>query len=738
MSRTGCVLVVVLCVLTCSFPAHPQDCQIAPGAVSVTGPDAVIHGGNGSTVLKAQNPQKAKAKLQLTVGAFVNQTSQSLVDGATVELAPGDGTKKLPALLAPQQSTDILAKISKLGEAGLSSARLFNNGNCVGVLRAINYDAPLNITVEGDGTGTSTLQVREGTKAALVLKNNDALTYATTLSLSFEGAAMAIGPVIFGPNSTRIVEFQPDSRWFDFREAIRPNPAKLLLQIGLVAPAAAANGQAPPEQLAPLRGPVTLNALLASKSQQSYQWISFLIVFIVLFLGGLASLALNTLLPNVLKKLEYQKQLQAVADATSTVSTRVDSRLRVLLRLERNRLAKLLESIGAFAGNSADTYQQVSLGVAGLTKRLTVAQRLDDLRTRFDLGAASWPPSLSDLVDCDLQEAADQLRTLALTDKNIEDATKALDEADDLLSTAESPDTQAKQIAARHGKLLARVATFQAGDYADMRVALPGLFAVLGNTYDDAHPVLPGNFFAVDNAIARIHVALDFVYARAATTDATIRGRLNARQTRLTALLGTLGWRSLKDARHLVQQMEENIYVEDLVAELVADRAKITIDQQVARPYLPVELCICFQNPDHNDAKALNELTCDWVFTDPPHPNLTEKGWSVCHFFQERGDKNVEATIPIPGGGPPDHVTLNKVLPVRERSASLTASRWFAEWLRFAIAFFIALTGLLAGAQDQLAKLDVLPAIIAVFLLGFGADSIKNIFGQPLASSTKP
>ena len=54
-----------------------------------------------------------------------------------------------------------------------------------------------------------------------------------------------------------------------------------------------------------------------------------------------------------------------------------------------------------------------------------------------------------------------------------------------------------------------------------------------------------------------------------------------------------------------------------------------------------------------------------------------------------------------------------------------------ASLFRFSITFFIALAGLLAGAQDQLAKLDVVPGIITVFLLGFGADSIKTYWPSP-------
>jgi hypothetical protein len=54
--------------------------------------------------------------------------------------------------------------------------------------------------------------------------------------------------------------------------------------------------------------------------------------------------------------------------------------------------------------------------------------------------------------------------------------------------------------------------------------------------------------------------------------------------------------------------------------------------------------------------------------------------------------------------------------------------RTWAEGLKLGAALLIAVLGLAAGAGDQIAKLDVLPAVAAVFLLGFGADTIKNVF----------
>ncbi len=53
-----------------------------------------------------------------------------------------------------------------------------------------------------------------------------------------------------------------------------------------------------------------------------------------------------------------------------------------------------------------------------------------------------------------------------------------------------------------------------------------------------------------------------------------------------------------------------------------------------------------------------------------------------------------------------------------------------AELFRLVLALGLAVLGLVAGAKDQILKLDVVPALIAVFLLGIGADQIKNLISQ--------
>jgi hypothetical protein len=61
------------------------------------------------------------------------------------------------------------------------------------------------------------------------------------------------------------------------------------------------------------------------------------------------------------------------------------------------------------------------------------------------------------------------------------------------------------------------------------------------------------------------------------------------------------------------------------------------------------------------------------------------------------------------------------------RQEGFFGERSQTEFLKLGAALFIAIFALVAGAKDQLLQLDLLPGLIAVFLVGFGADTIKNL-----------
>jgi hypothetical protein len=697
------------------------------GDLSAKASLAILQTANGSSMVHLANLQPGDVSLSLTAGPFVNQATGGIVSG-DVAFSASNGSGPAPKSLPRGATVDVRAMVTNEGAVGLSTANLFNGGQCVGQLQAVRYDTPLNFTVEGDGSASSPLRIEDGKDLLINLKNNDDLIYPITPSLYLDGEEVAATPATLtvGPNTSVLVRFKTSPKWFDWVTRFRSKNEPLRV---VVRPTRGAFGDMVGDRALASRF-VPVNAQLARLSATRTEMVSLGLVFIVLLLGGLASLATNSLLPNVLKKLSYKKRLQALADATSGVSVKVDSRLRVLLRVERNRLLKLLASSSLFSTDPADVFQQVDSGLIALGKRVTIAQRLDELRNQFDLGSSSCPPSVSDKVDECLQQAADQLRTVAITDKVIDSANLKLDMAEQTLTTLAKTDVLAKDITLRHAQLLARVGTFPPAALTPFKDTLPGIFQVLDATYDDTHPVLPTTLMQVDDSIARVNVALDSVYVYTTAKEPSIQSRLKARNDQLVQLLATRDWRTLRAGRDLVEQMRQNIYLEDLIEALRAKNASITIDQQVARPYSPLELCICFDVYLYNHAKALGQLSCVWNFDD----GLTEKGWSVCHFYQEPAEQTISAEIPLGiaagAGGASTSAKFEHKLTVRQAGSSFSKQYWLAGGLRFGIAFFLALVGLVGGARDQLAKLDVLPAMIGVFLLGFGADAIKSVFTQ--------
>jgi hypothetical protein len=151
---------------------------------------------------------------------------------------------------------------------------------------------------------------------------------------------------------------------------------------------------------------------------------------------------------------------------------------------------------------------------------------------------------------------------------------------------------------------------------------------------------------------------------------------------------------------------------------------------------------IRFKDPRFRNAAALRRLNCKWDFPE----QLVEQQWKVAHFFQgnerkreDERDLEISARVETqkPAGKNGDdkaasrqvRTVLTKTVEVQRREQDSYA-RNFAEAVRFFIALSVALAALFSGAQQQLDKLDFLPAMIAVLVLGFGADTIKNLLTQ--------
>jgi hypothetical protein len=710
----------------------------------------VLRDGAGSTGFMVTNIGKTPLPLVLRTGPFTDDTSQMVLAGPKMAFASETGAP-VPARVDPGTTVRIEANLNNLGGTSMASATLFNGDLELGKLHVVQADAPLNISITGNGSSDQELALTDGEDALLTLKNNDAEAYPLDWALQIDGKTLQSGELQLGPHGTSRIDLTPSDDLYSWKDDVRPSVRDGVLLLSL---------HGPPEVARELLPEHTLQVKLLLR-KLSPAWTSFcshLFVALVLLIGGLLSVVGNSVLPNILRKISLRRQVNALGERTNGISERVDSHLRALLRLERKRLDLLLRKMWALSLSAAETLDEVSAGIDRLTKRLKVIERLDDLSRRLEEASTTAPPSVTDDIDSKLQMAASQIQSFALTDEEVDAANGYMDRANAGMELLGNSESLARMIAGNFRDLKVRQKFLPYSYYNDLKTALPGLFELLNQPFDDFRNIPRQMVFAIDYGITALQLAFDFAVMRestpapsgpgaapAITLTPGARDRVIAHQKELVGLLGTLSWSALRDLRALVQEMRENIYERDVLDEiLTSGQAQITFDSQTIRPYQPVHFSIRFKDSRFNEAAATRRLACKWDF--PGH--LLEQDSKIYHFFRgneaKRGEsRDVPVSVSVECRKPTEDTaqrgskepvkplrgTLSTAIEIRKGERS-SYSGAFAEGVRFLIAFGVALAGLLSGALQELEKLDFLPAVIAILALGFAADSVKNLLSQ--------
>ena len=517
--------------------------------------------------------------MALSAGPVVDVATHAILSKTSVTIAPAvpatppaanPATDKpaTPPAAAPAATSTLAVSIpvgatytykvnvSGFSAASVAEAELFAGSTLLGPLPVVAVDAPLAITIDGDGTTTDKpLNYAYDDPVTLTLKNGDAQPYHVSWEFRIDGKKMAGGlldiaasgnsrvplkDVCGAPRHThfwgRIFSFWahpvsrkvlgPESRaahapcsvYSAFIDRIHPSAKQGVLLLSVTGPEQQPGGKALTGLLPAKSIPVNLVLHRSSPS-----WTTFWVYFyagVLLVLGGGISVIATSVLPNKQKIGDLRSQIKILASRTTSVSTRVDSYLRVLLRLERSRIKDTLDNVskGILGGltPTPDALAQVAAALDTLTKRLTAAERLDDLRRKHDQVSATAPPSVTDSIDANLQAAADQLHSLALSDADLAAANAYLAKAQASLDMLNDTDALAKLIAGNFSALSTRLAKFP-NYYADLKDALPGVFVILdpSRDYSDPKNLVRPMLFAIDHGIAAIQLALDFAMVRA-------------------------------------------------------------------------------------------------------------------------------------------------------------------------------------------------------------------------------
>jgi hypothetical protein len=401
------------------------------------------------------------------------------------------------------------------------------------------------------------------------------------------------------------------------------------------------------------------------------------------------------------------------------------------MRVQRKRLRDLLDSRTSISADLNRVFDEVNQGIASLQTQVHVAEQIDAAHHHLKLlGAKGAAPSLLIAAEDCVWKAADLVNHIAPTDQEMEQSQKYLDGATALTDKAETFDAAfAQQLLIRSAQLQADLRMFaHTPVYKTVHTALPGIFVDL---VISAAPTTPEESSRLDRNLAKAELIRQFLQIYHVTENPQVRTQLDKQLERLLATLGLESWDAIHRARLLVRETQEGVYPDDLVRAGHARVAQIEIDPNAPMADDLIRFNARFNDPSLNTAAARQEFEGRWNFG---HDDYFESGWEPFHYFPRGGSFAV--TFQFQSAGDDKPIQLSRTVRVTE-----VKQRWYerdrdrAEIGRFVIALLPAMFALLAGAREQLLKMDVSSALFAVFLLGFTSDSVKNLVSQSQQAS---
>lgn len=718
---------------------------------------------NGSAVLYVRNRSGASVTSMLRVQEFRFDGDHLGIDGkATLGPPTTAGRDQYSLTVAAGAAVPVRIDVAGFVEAGPATARLLADGVPIGNITALRSDVPFTVKLDGTPAerpevtfqsiprrpwtfagdfvrsafgAPSDSQANAGLEPTqVVVRNDDPLTYVVDWKVVVNGVTVAGDrSVTLTRNAQTTIAVTPATAWFR-------GPTSYLkddLQDGTLVlrfpPTSMAADRALASKALPLR------ARLRSGSTLHQTAIGTGLVALLVFLGGLSSLLLRFWVPNRVAGIDVQEQLKAIADRTRSLSSSLDSSVRVLVRVQRHRLVELATSRIPFSPDWGSTLADCTRRIGVLARQLDLLETIDRLaaavlKFRMDHIAAG-PPTLLDEVQARLTMATETLRSAEPKDADLQAAQAAVGDVDALLRTIrKSNPTFETELIGRFTRIQPAAGGIPAGNPTRARLApLLGLTAALSMPIPVSGTIDVKDYAALDLLALRLDLLVKYVKFFD-SRPAAVRAALtvpDGPEARLLKSLDVDGWVWFQDATFVHSQIVQGLFVDDVLVQLRASEIDIVPSPQEASPYEPVRFRAWFRSDLVGRSAGREDITCHWTFL---HQSIewTEDGWEVWHYFPADGSYIVRATFTetrtgarvIANGQP---VTLERPFLVRTQRTSWFGARTRLELVRFGIVFGATLLGLLAGAREQLIKLDLVGGIIAVFLLGFSADAIKNL-----------
>jgi hypothetical protein len=658
----------------------------------------------------------------------------------------------------------VTMEISQFSAAGEAHADLSNGKSPLASIKAVKFNPQFKVGLSLAGADNRELVFRRGKPNRFVLKNEDSMTYPVKWSLFFSDTSVVLGPftVVLPGGSTIPIELDlPDQAfrsWFAGSLKDYQQEGSLVLQFD--PPGEVASPALPTKTI-----PVTIKMQQKSKLSQSI--VSHGVILVTLLLGAIASLFLSLYIPNKLQSIELLGSLEKLSRKTQKISSNIDSALRVEARVERLRLIQIVKSVFLLKASAPTILKGYKSELELLDRRLGLIQELDrSMKLLESLRAKTTdaPAAVLDEAGKKLEEATERLKLSELKESDFQMVQETIQKANNRMEKIGCEDPElAKQLAEWVKKLKEVYAdTSEIGKSEkceEFRKKIKQLFDVLKSDFEKRSKIDPVHYHWLSACVERLFVLRHYIRLWDNATPEH-QEHIKKHEEELLKCLRVYSWHALNRARQLRRQIKEECFADDVKNALAReDPPAYSISMVPAKPApnQRVHLEVQFHEKMLNTCTARQDFSCEWNFGDDVGK---EEGWSIWHYFRE--EKTVQARWwkiwryfrkqneqqnkqqnklkfkvefrDLEGKSVGD---TNKEFELKKvDKPEKFEDKEKLELTRLAVALVVAVLALVAGAMEELMKLDIVPALVAIFLIGFGADTVKNIItGKPQGST---
>ena len=765
MLRTLLVLVALMVVSGCGGgrtalqaeatqgpSASADDFQPKPSAqgcvlCAETNPLLVVDkDGHAKGTIRLRNRGTDPLTLQLFVSQFTTAGEGEPDDlDATTTLTVADPMTKAVVEgntpLLPNAAFDITITAANLWQPGPSAARLMNGTDKVIDLKALRYAVPFDLRIDGPTPERADLSFTQNRETALTLRNDDPMTYRFRWNLEIDGHAMG-GMETVPPNKEVRLKLRIPSQNFTWVSSgtLRSDTRAGVLTLELE----------PHQSLRNYPFPVKRYPIAARLNYWNEPWQGLwnsAWILLLLLLGISSSWLVNFILPLQKRRVAIKQRLYDIEGRLAGLDELIDpidGRLLNLMRVEKKGLRLELRTLLPVFPQSGVDMPRLEERLDNFRRRITwvstvgaLLQNVQRHRATMSLrevelfrahcgeilSIAGRATAATDVAEIDRQMAA-----LAVPGPDAQIPATLLE---DVLTTSQALRQKIRDLTTKPrwepcSNLLAALES----DFPPV----PGTGAESG--FNPAR----ADFVQQEAAIRKAVLLVKYMDLVDQLPDDDIHKRRLDQRDELLKALKPGPDESLSNARDVVDQTVQNVYLDDVLHEISEKAVYIEVDPATPLPYQLTDIALRFRRPGVDDAAARRGVACEWTIDRDALPS---RDWTVTHCFTDRWHllKAMLAKVTRSPAHPyrsrihvrlkergkeTGPLQLNHDLVLERTKSAVEAQTWLSAGSLLVTLLLIGF-GLATGAEEKLRSLDLVPGAIAVFILGFGADALKTL-----------